>query len=739
MQASAGLASSRRCPSQSHWRETLLLVVASGVILLIMTRPAFSAFFFGEDFIYLGQYRAHGDSFWRAVLSPTDNIFFRPVFCAVNLLWQFVLPLDPLVHHIRNFAFTIVNLALFYRVLLRWVVSLWARVVALLVFVFSKIHLTTIGYINVYDSIISLMLLLLTVLFFSRYADGRRVLDYVLAMLFCLLSIFTKDYGLVVVCVVFALVISISLSSGKWQFSFRLWLARLAPLPLMVVLYLGLRYAIVGPLPSAALAESTQIPAQVAARKVEVYAPQVSLPVAIRKVVVFTSTIGNFSFTDKGTTGADGLSALFQSVADERGIDLPAYGLQSNWIDFLLYTLFLVLLIGTIRVGIPSRWLLLFPLVWIISYFGPTLLTRNLQMYYMYEPLVGAALLVAICLDRASRRLLISWGLMLLVVVVNGFVSNYNSLYHWQYVANAAEKIQKPLVEAYRDKYIESVTFVTAPSTRPFWQYTLAADLKGPMIPELMAMPSLEVRFIDYRDVSSTQLRVDERNLVFEPDNGFVLYDPEKPGPPLLLRAISPSVTHVGTSFNAQPGGLSALSIDAENATPGTVVIMGDRQLATTYGNNRWLTALVPVELVTEPARYVVYLTDGITESNRLEFVVTDGDTASASAAPSAATPTSGVAQRPLVLHKLNPNRTQVGKVFNAQPNGQAALSVECENATPGTVIIFGDVPLATSYGSERWVTAIVPPELYSHPGRYEVYLRSGDRESNRVEFVVEP
>ena len=71
--------------------------------------------------MYIGQLRAHGDNFWRAVFSPTDNIFFRPVFCAVNLLSMAVLPLDPFVHHVRNWLFSALDLLLLYRILLRLV------------------------------------------------------------------------------------------------------------------------------------------------------------------------------------------------------------------------------------------------------------------------------------------------------------------------------------------------------------------------------------------------------------------------------------------------------------------------------------------------------------------------------------------------------------------------------------------------------------------------------------------
>lgn len=601
---------------QSPWWETVLLVIASSLLLLVMTQPAFKSFFFGENFLYVGQFRAQGNNYWRAVLSPTDNIFFRPLCGAIELLWYFILPLDPWVYHVRNFIFSGINLLLLYRVLLRLVVTRAARILALFFFALSKVHLTAIGYVTIYDSIIMLALLLSTLLFFLRYIVHHRTLDYGLGLLFCFLSLFTRDYGMVIVAVVAVLVGFRGLSPGAWPTLGGWWALRLTPLPVMVLFYLGLRYGIVGPLPSSNLPSSHLV-----------YSPQLSFDVTARKVLVFTSTMANLSFADLGTTGASGLGLWLTAAPPglglgAGGINLPGLGLRAGWVDIALYVGFMALLLGTLVFARCVGMMLLFPLTWMVAYFGPTLLTRNLQMYYMYEPLAGMTVLLGMCLDRASRRLLGIWGLALVIIGVNGAISNYNSVYHWQYVASLAQKIQKPVLEAYRGQPIESITFITAPASRAVWEYTLVSDYKGPMIPELMKLPNLKVRLIDYQELRTRQAEANERNLFFDIDNGFSLYDRNQVRSPLILNAISPVQTRVGTGFNVQPNGQSAISITAEHATPGTVVIMREIQLVTTYGNERWLTALVPVELLARPGRYSVYLSNGVSESNRLEFVV---------------------------------------------------------------------------------------------------------------------
>jgi len=593
------------------WWETGLIVCVAALVLLAMAQPAFGYFFFGEDFLYLGQLRAHGNDFWTAVLSPTDNIFFRPVFSATNLLWHMVLPLDPLAHHVRNFAFSVLNLALLHRVLVRLVASAWARALALFFFALSKAHLVAIGYINVYDSIISLMLLLLTVLFWLRYAAQRRWYDYAAGLVFCFFAIFTKDYGLVVVVVVGALVAFVATTPADWGSQVRWWTVRLSPLPLMVLLYLGARLQIVGPLPTPGTGLAN--PA---------YTPALDGWLTGLKLLIFTSTMANLSFGGSGTTGAGGLGYAVQPALRQMGLD-------GRWVDAVLYVGFLGMVIVTLYRGRRVGWPLLFPLVWIAAYFGPTLLTRNIQLYYMYEPLAGAAVLLGMCLAQATRGLLHTWVATLCLIGLNGAINNYASLYHWEFVASRAQLADQAIVGLYRGAPLESLTLVTA--QRPFWEYTLMGDFKGPMLPERLGRPDLKVRFADRAELPARAAAADERNPVFDLDNEFLAYparsdqataQAEGPAERLRLVLLRPSVTQAGVPFGVQPDGAVALSVDTENAVAGTRIMWDGIPLDTAYGGASLLTAIVPPELFAVPGRHEVYLQQGTRESNRLEFVV---------------------------------------------------------------------------------------------------------------------
>lgn len=93
----------------------------------------------------------------------------------------------------------------------------------------------------------------------------------------------------------------------------------------------------------------------------------------------------------------------------------------------------------------------------------------------------------------------------------------------------------------------------------------------------------------------------------------------------------------------------------------------------------------------------------------------------------------------PIILERLHPPRAVAGQGFNVQPDGRSALSVACVNAGFWTTILFGDTPLKTTYGGPTWLSALVPQELLSRPGRHLVRLVDEHLgESNALELLVE-
>jgi hypothetical protein len=193
-----------------------------------------------------------------------------------------------------------------------------------------------------------------------------------------------------------------------------------------------------------------------------------------------------------------------------------------------------------------------------------------------------------------------------------------------------------------------------------------------------------------------------------------------------LLKQLSPARTTARLGFNIQPDGQSALAVEAASAAPDTIIVWGRTPLETVYHDPTFLTARVPAELYAQPGRYPVYLQNTAGRSDPREFLVEEEH---ARIRPSG----------PPALKEVHPNGTRAGRGFNTQPDGQAALAVKVENATPDTVVLLNGTALETVYHDPSFLTALVPDRLYAESGTYPVRLRSLNGLSEEREFIVEP
>ena len=289
----------------------------------------------------------------------------------------------------------------------------------------------------------------------------------------------------------------------------------------MAIAYLGLRYmVVVSPLMTN-----------------NVYSPKLSLGLTGYKLLDLTSTMGNLSFTDPGVVGNGGLGTWISTA-------FPRLHLRGVWIEGLFYVAFMGLILITVVIGRRAGWKLLFPAAWVVLYFAPTLLTRNNQIYYCHESIAGMAVLLGMCLDRASRNLLKVWSLALVLVCINGAVSNYTSIYTWQYLGNMVQRIEKPLLEAHRGEHVDAITFITA--SPQVWQWALNTT---PMIRELMNLPALKVNVITYNDLPHNRPRPGETTLFFDIDQDFK---------ELSSSTISSYINRTQQSFEKRKGTITA-------------------------------------------------------------------------------------------------------------------------------------------------------------------------------------
>lgn len=492
------------------WGETLVVTLACGALIAVATVPAFRAYFFGEAFLYLGQYWGARESYWRALFSPSDIIFFKPVCFSASLPWYFWLPLDPWAYHVRNFAFTLVDLALLHRIARRLIASRPARLLAMTAFAASKVHLTTIGYIMIFDSIVMLLCLLAAVLFALRWCDSHAASDRRLALLWCALAAFTKDYGVCTVAVVAATV-----AVDAWASRARpgeTWHAWVLPLAVIMVAKAALRWAVVGSLPW----------------DNPWYAPRFSLLEVGRKLLLFGSALTNLSVARHDRTGASGIGTIVaRGFAAVTGHAPPSVGAidGAEMIDALAAVAVVALMVVTWWKVRPRSPALAIPIVWIAAFLAPTFLIGNFQIYYAYEPLAGAVLLLGIVLASAERGLRVAWTIALAAIAVAGIASNRAGLYDWQFAAKMAGTLQEPLLARYATTPFDGVTFVTTDPA--FWRWTLTADDKAPMIPALMDRPSLRVSVGPAGDARPAS----DRHLVLDADAAFARLGGPHPSP----------------------------------------------------------------------------------------------------------------------------------------------------------------------------------------------------------------
>jgi hypothetical protein len=79
---------------------------------------------------------------------------------------------------------------------------------------------------------------------------------------------------------------------------------------------------------------------------------------------------------------------------------------------------------------------------------------------------------------------------------------------------------------------------------------------------------------------------------------------------PLKIVKVGPATIKAGQDFNVQPEGVSAIWVEAENATKATVVVWGEKQLKSAVKVPDLVTATVPKELYSKAGQFQIYLLD---------------------------------------------------------------------------------------------------------------------------------
>ena len=479
----------------TRYMETFIVVCVFGLIIFLLSKPAFDSYFYGEDFNWTNQYLAANQNFLKAIFTPMAGAFFRPAPAAWIISTQLVLPWNPIIHHARNFLFILIDLFLIYRIMLRVTASRVSRIIGMTFFSISKVHLVTIGIISAVEIIATLTHFLLTLFFLIRYMQDRKKIDYLLASVFFVLSVFSRDYSIVLTSVVFTLFFFFVYENRTRIHDWKDGAFKLLPFLFIAGGYLLARFIIVGLPPMGGTSA---------------YSINFSFDRLFEGMKIFMGNLLNLSLSFSYLTGQGDLSTLFTN---------NEFYNQIYKTGFLVLGCLLFLL--TFANGIWQRKWYIFCLVWAVVIIFPTFLIGNIQIYYIYEPVAALAILLSMCVDYdifGRRALLVAWSFMLMIIAINGFALNQNvAVYWWRYVADQGEVVNRQIFTPNKELPINSLTIITPSQDyanqiqyliEPLHsgQYALLKNLMSPQITMFRVMTSKDYSKIDGEKRDSADL-----------------------------------------------------------------------------------------------------------------------------------------------------------------------------------------------------------------------------------------
>ncbi|MEW5868249.1 MAG: acyltransferase family protein [Chloroflexota bacterium] len=493
-------------------KESLAIVIVTGIFLIIYAQQAFTGFFMGEDFAWYSIYLKASGNPLRAMFTSYGP-FFRPAIIGWATLSATLLPWDAALQHFRNFAFTLVNIFLLHQILLLLVRSRAARMLGITLFVLTKIHLTVIGWIGIVDQNYTLLHALGTILFIIRYLQKNKKIDYALALIFFALTISSRDYSFIFALVVITLFLLYQFENqARFENSKSLWL-QISPFLALLVVYFIARISVLG----LSQISATQNPNSE-------YAIQLNPGLIFRNSVVFLGNLFNLSLSQffpayKGIIqmrmGYGDLSTLFTDSASVN-IAYQAIVLSGG----------LILLGITTYLLIKQRKWALFGLVWGIVMIAPTLVIGINVAYYAYESIAALAILLAVALDQEFRQQMAfrnAWIALLLVIGLNGAVHNQHiEVYAWRWVADVAQNINEQIFLPNRYKRIDSLTILTPDQEQAdFTRYVIAPQDNQPMLRALLSSKPIDLRIKPIDQATLKDQNPGPRALVFEMQENY--------------------------------------------------------------------------------------------------------------------------------------------------------------------------------------------------------------------------
>ena len=488
-------------------KEALTVVSLSAIFLIIYAQKAFTGFFMGEDFAWYSIYLKANENLLRAMFIPYGP-FFRPVIVGWANVTHLLLPWDATIYHLRNFTFTLINIFLLYQVLLLIVRSRMARLLGISFFVLSKVHLTIIGWIGIFDSNIILLHFLATILFVIRYLQKNKITDYLLSLVFFTLGIFTKDNSFLFILVVLSIFFLYPFESRERFKNLKVVLVQTVPFIISTIVYLSIRFSLLG-LPSFSNS----------ANDASEYAIRLEPGLIFRNGVVFLGNLFNLSLANFFPDYKD-IITMRMGSGDFSWLFTRNTGVSIAYEAAIILLGLAALCTSIVIVARQRRWAL-FCLVLATATIAPTFLVRMNIIYYVYEAVAGVAILVAFSLDQQSsgRKAVVSmWAVMLLIFGLNGAAHNWNiDIYAWRFVTEITQDINQKIFLPNRSKKIDSLTILTPDQDQAvFMQYVINPDGNQAVIRALLSPTPITLAIKPLDQVTRKDKKAGPNDLVYE-------------------------------------------------------------------------------------------------------------------------------------------------------------------------------------------------------------------------------
>lgn len=173
------------------------------LVLVVIYWPSFNNFFFGDDFFNLMLSPATSlkqvINFFNLIKAPESFPFYRPLTTQFYFWLGFKLfGLNPLGFHLINFSFFVFSLTLIFYLTKKTTKSLLVSYLTTFFYSLSSSHFYRLYFLSQFQEIGLVVFYLLTIIFYLKFIETKKIINYFLTFLFLILSILSKETAITI-------------------------------------------------------------------------------------------------------------------------------------------------------------------------------------------------------------------------------------------------------------------------------------------------------------------------------------------------------------------------------------------------------------------------------------------------------------------------------------------------------------------------------------------------------------